>query len=82
MNDQGQTRLSASGLDAYERRHAGLRGRNRSKNFGNKELDVGEPIRVRTQHNDGDLEGGKILLEGEISIYGDKYVELFRGERQ
>ena len=50
--------------------------------FGNEWLKVGEAIGNGTQHDDCDREGRETLLEGEIPVDGDEYVQLFCCQRE
>jgi hypothetical protein len=53
-----------------------------ARKLGNQGLKVSKPIRTATEHDDGDVEDQKILLEREIAIDRDKHLKLFRGQRK
>jgi len=43
-------------------------------------LKIAKAIGMSAQNDNGDRKRGKILLEGEIPIDGDKDVKLLRGQ--
>lgn len=53
---------------------------NRCEQLRNERLKIGEAIGSCAQYDDRDSKCRKMLLEGEIPIDGDEYVELFRGQ--
>jgi hypothetical protein len=44
--------------------------------------EIGKPVRFCLKYDDGNREGNQILLEGQVSIYRDEYIEVFGGKRQ
>src|SRR5712691_9638903 len=54
--------------------------RNRRQQFRTQRLKIRETIGNGAQHDDRDGESGEMLLEGEVPVDGDEYVELFCGE--
>jgi hypothetical protein len=52
------------------------------KSFGTSGPEIGEPVRSRLKHEDGDRKGRDILLKGQASIHGNERVELLCGKCQ
>lgn len=69
-------------LDTDNLNCAFLGAGNGCEQAGDERLKVREPIGRCAQNNDCDRKGGKILLKGQVSINGDKYVKLFGSERK
>jgi hypothetical protein len=49
---------------------------NRSHQAGYQRPQVGKPVRMSAKHHDGNRKAFHILLKGQISVDGDKDVEL------
>lgn len=52
------------------------------KRLRDQQLKISESIRFATEHDDGDVECRKMLLEREIAIDRNENLELFRGQRK
>jgi hypothetical protein len=74
----GCSGLLGTHLNQLPRSHANQDG----KKIRYQRLKVGVPIALRDQHHDGQLEPTDILLEREIPIDGEEYVEVGLGQAQ
>jgi len=50
--------------------------------IGDQRLQISKPIRLGPQQNYGNIEFRQMLLEGQISVDGNEYVEFCCGQAQ